>query len=80
MIFRFGFGFIRVAHSPCIGVCRLDPQSRFCIGCFRTCDELAEWGAASEARKEAILELLPGRAAAYSDSTSARSPSTKVGA
>ncbi len=38
-------------RSPCIEVCRLDPASDLCLGCFRTRDEIARWrGAADDTR------------------------------
>ncbi|HEX7130759.1 MAG TPA: DUF1289 domain-containing protein [Rhodanobacteraceae bacterium] len=47
--------------TPCIGVCRLDPQG-FCIGCRRTLDEIARWGTMSDAeRLRCMREVLPGR-------------------
>ena len=41
--------------SPCIGICQLDLDSDLCIGCFRTRDEVAVWGAASDRMKLDIL-------------------------
>ena len=41
--------------SPCIGICQLDPDSGLCVGCFRTRDEVAVWGAASDGLKRDIL-------------------------
>lgn len=34
--------------SPCIGLCRIDPESGRCEGCFRTPEEIEAWGQASE--------------------------------
>ncbi len=42
--------------SPCVGVCRLDPQ-HMCIGCQRSMDEISEWFYASDERKREILKL-----------------------
>jgi predicted Fe-S protein YdhL (DUF1289 family) len=50
--------------SPCVGVCTMDPDTGFCLGCFRTLDEIAGWGMMGRERKEAILEELDGRATA----------------
>jgi hypothetical protein len=33
----------RSASSPCIDVCRFDPQTGWCIGCGRTLDEARQW-------------------------------------
>ena len=41
--------------SPCVGICQLDLDSDLCIGCFRTREEVAVWGAASDGVKRDIL-------------------------
>jgi predicted Fe-S protein YdhL (DUF1289 family) len=51
-------------HSPCLGICLMDPRTRMCRGCLRTIDEIAGWYAASPAGKRAILERLAARRAA----------------
>jgi predicted Fe-S protein YdhL (DUF1289 family) len=44
--------------SPCIGVCRLDPDEGVCIGCLRTTDEIAAWPDASPAEQfQIVLQL-----------------------
>ena len=48
--------------SPCISVCRMNPATGECEGCWRTLDEIAEWGRASEDRKREIWQLLIARA------------------
>jgi predicted Fe-S protein YdhL (DUF1289 family) len=50
--------------SPCIGICRLDQATGYCLGCGRTADELAEWSSATDARRSAIWSKLPLRFAA----------------
>ncbi len=50
--------------SPCIGICRVDSRTTFCEGCFRTIDEIAEWGAIDDARRRAIWIALKQRHAA----------------
>ena len=49
--------------SPCISVCVLDADGRFCTGCFRTLDEIASWGTLDAAAKRRILAELPARKA-----------------
>ena len=44
--------------SPCIAVCRLDPQTQVCVGCGRTIAEIASWPALSESERAAILRRL----------------------
>jgi uncharacterized protein len=43
--------------SPCIEVCRLNPQG-LCVGCRRTLAEISEWPHASDARRLEILREL----------------------
>lgn len=43
--------------SPCIGVCELDDETMsYCIGCFRTRDEIARWSRVDETEQMRILE------------------------
>ncbi|RZI44561.1 DUF1289 domain-containing protein [Herbaspirillum sp. HC18] len=42
------------APSPCINVCRMDPKTGLCEGCFRTIEEIAQWGTATEERKREV--------------------------
>ena len=41
--------------SPCISVCKINPQSGFCLGCWRTRDEIAKWRDCSISEQRAIL-------------------------
>lgn len=50
--------------SPCISVCRMSAVSALCEGCFRTRDEIAAWGNASEGSKRAIWARIQERMAA----------------
>ncbi|WP_373490587.1 DUF1289 domain-containing protein [Parasphingorhabdus sp.] len=50
--------------SPCNDICTIDRTSSLCVGCARTLPEIGEWASASDARKKAILALLPARIAA----------------
>ena len=34
-------------QSPCVSICKLDPQGKFCIGCGRTLAQIAAAGANS---------------------------------
>jgi predicted Fe-S protein YdhL (DUF1289 family) len=53
--------------SPCVKVCAMDPVRGLCIGCWRTLDEIARWGAMSETEREAVMAALPAREAAKID-------------
>ena len=54
-------------RSPCVKVCAMDPVRGLCIGCWRTLDEIARWGAMSETEREAVMAALPAREAAKID-------------
>lgn len=42
-------------ESPCIGNCCLD-DSLTCLGCFRSLDEIKEWGLVDNRRRRVILQ------------------------
>lgn len=48
-------------HSPCIGICKLDDATGFCLGCGRTGAEVGDWMAMSESQRDAVWEKLPKR-------------------
>jgi hypothetical protein len=47
--------------TPCIKVCQMDPVRGVCIGCCRTLDEIARWGAMTETEQTAVMAELPAR-------------------
>ena len=51
-----------LAPSPCISVCRMDAATGLCEGCFRTLDEIAAWGLASDEERRALWQRLAQRA------------------
>jgi predicted Fe-S protein YdhL (DUF1289 family) len=53
--------------SPCVKVCALDPQKGYCVGCFRTVDEVAGWLEMSAEDKRAVLERVSRRRALQSE-------------
>lgn len=55
--------------TPCIKVCRIDPESRLCTGCWRSLDEIAAWGGMSEADRLAVMAGLPARKARFAASS-----------
>ena len=43
------------AHSPCVGVCVLEPKwGAYCIGCFRMTIEISNWAEYSDEEKSQI--------------------------
>lgn len=47
--------------SPCIGVCRYDADTGWCIGCGRNKSEIATWGMAAQADRHEVWNQLPER-------------------
>ncbi len=47
--------------SPCTKICTLDEQGRYCIGCFRTLDEIAQWMRLDAATRLAVLRACEER-------------------
>ncbi len=50
--------------SPCVSVCTMDAAGVFCLGCFRTLDEIAVWSMLDAEAKRAVLAALAARRAA----------------
>lgn len=48
-------------RSPCISVCRIDPADGLCVGCQRTIDEIADWGAMTPAQRVEVWRLIAER-------------------
>jgi uncharacterized protein len=48
-------------ESPCTGVCVIDPTTGWCLGCFRTLDEIAAWGQSSTSDRSQTLGRLEQR-------------------
>jgi len=47
--------------SPCVGVCKMNPRTSLCEGCFRSLDEIAGWSSYSPARKQTVLDAIDAR-------------------
>ncbi|MEM8793061.1 MAG: DUF1289 domain-containing protein [Pseudomonadota bacterium] len=48
-------------ESPCVKICVLHPEARICIGCHRTGNEIARWGALTAEERSEIMAELPAR-------------------
>jgi predicted Fe-S protein YdhL (DUF1289 family) len=44
--------------SPCISVCQVDPATGWCIGCYRTIDEIRDWIISPPEERQKILDVL----------------------
>ncbi len=47
--------------TPCVKTCVIDPVSALCVGCGRTVEEIARWGAMDEAERLAVMAGLEAR-------------------
>lgn len=50
--------------SPCLLVCELDRTTGWCFGCGRSGEEVENWLAYSDGRRDAVMAALPERLAA----------------
>lgn len=53
---------IKRPESPCIDLCTMDDEDRYCLGCHRTLDEIALWSSFDQEEKDYIWQLLEERA------------------
>jgi hypothetical protein len=51
----------RTIASPCVGVCQIDRETRFCLGCWRTIEEIAHWARYGDPQRLEVLERLRER-------------------
>jgi predicted Fe-S protein YdhL (DUF1289 family) len=52
---------MREPPSPCTGICRIEPETGWCLGCRRTLNEIADWTMLSARAKATILDDLQRR-------------------
>lgn len=50
------------APSPCIQLCKIDVASGWCVGCYRTLEEISHWSTKTTAEQYAVLAVLNDRA------------------
>ena len=41
--------------TPCIQICQIDADSRLCIGCWRSLDEIAGWSSMNAPQRRDVL-------------------------
>ena len=51
----------KTVDSPCIGVCTYDEEEEFCIGCYRTKQELQDWLIMTREQKLKTLKKIEER-------------------
>ena len=47
--------------SPCLGICRIDPEDGLCVGCFRSLEEICNWLTLAETEKQAVIDACDRR-------------------
>ncbi len=47
--------------SPCVGVCQIDRETRFCLGCWRSMEEIAHWSRYDDPTRLEVIERLRQR-------------------
>lgn len=50
--------------SPCISVCQIDDRTGWCLGCYRTIDEIRDWIVLPPDERYRVLDRLAERRAA----------------
>ncbi|MDP1671773.1 MAG: DUF1289 domain-containing protein [Burkholderiales bacterium] len=53
-------------ESPCVRICMIDPGHDFCVGCWRTLQEISDWHRYTPSQKLALLARLEDRRIACS--------------
>ena len=47
--------------SPCVKICIIHPDSRLCMGCHRSIDEISRWSGMTPEERGDVIEALPDR-------------------
>jgi predicted Fe-S protein YdhL (DUF1289 family) len=48
-------------NSPCIGICVINAETGYCLGCMRTIDEISNWARLPRDRRAEIIDQLESR-------------------
>jgi predicted Fe-S protein YdhL (DUF1289 family) len=48
-------------ETPCKKICMLDAQGLYCMGCYRTRQEVGDWLTMSDEERAAVIAALPAR-------------------
>lgn len=50
-------------ESPCVKLCVVHPETRLCIGCARSLDEIGAWSRMTPEARAEVMADLPNRSA-----------------
>ncbi|VVD72833.1 hypothetical protein PIN31115_00694 [Pandoraea iniqua] len=53
--------------SPCTNICRMNPATGWCSGCWRTLAEIAAWSTMAPDDKRHVWSQLPARRAEHTE-------------
>ena len=53
--------------SPCTGVCTMDLDNKYCLGCYRSRNEIGGWALMQNEEKIAVIKELRKRRRAATD-------------
>jgi len=45
-------------RTPCVRICRLDVTKEYCIGCYRTNDQISYWWKYTDDERDRIMHVL----------------------
>lgn len=65
-------------ESPCVKTCVIHPESRLCLGCLRSIDEIGAWSGMTPEARKGIMAELPTRAGKITKRRGGRRLSQKV--
>ena len=54
-------------QTPCVGICRIHPEYRICIGCYRSRLEIVQWTKGSDTEKAIILTSIEQKKLIYGE-------------
>lgn len=61
-------------ESPCVKTCVIHSQTRLCLGCARSLDEIAQWSRMTPEARRRVMAELPSRRPAPAERGEARRP------
>ena len=48
-------------ETPCKNICMLDLQGQYCMGCYRTRQEVGDWMSLSDDERASVMDQLAAR-------------------
>lgn len=58
-------------ESPCVRECVIEPRTGYCLGCYRTLNEISFWASYTPEERRRVMARLPARRVAQADGTTA---------